>query len=173
MDGSLVERRDETKEGEKICPLPRLSSISLTQGIRSRRSDVIVQFRVVNRKPTPSGCIRYDNYRDRVRRHEVLCEAGRDVFVQNHVHLFGHERIHAVGTRGHWETVKWGENLERQEGGRTNAGRGLGKDIYKLDRGVSQMGYDARTVEGEIYFSEVLRQLLVDLNKLSRWSGFQ
>lgn len=117
--------------------------------MRSRRIAVIVPLRVVNRMPTPtlSGFIRYHDYRDRARRHYVLCEAGRETFVQTHVHLVCHNDIHAEGTRGHWETVKRGENLERQEGERTKVGKLFGKDNCELDRGVSQMGYDALTVE--------------------------
>ena len=57
----------------------------------------VVQLFVVYSKPNPAGFLRYDDHRASVRRRGVLYKASREILVQIHVHLFGHERIHTKG----------------------------------------------------------------------------
>lgn len=50
----------------------------------------------------PPFFLGYDEPRACVWRVGVPYETGRKILVQNSVHFFGHDRIHAVGARGYW-----------------------------------------------------------------------
>ena len=69
-------------------------------GKLTENADVVKPF-AVDSKPNLAGFVQYDNRRAPIRRRGVLYEASREILVQNHVNLFGHGRIPAIGARGH------------------------------------------------------------------------
>ena len=66
----------------------------------------VVQLLVVDHESNSTRFLWDDNHRAHLLRGRMLYEAGREIPVYNRVHLFGHERVYAVGARGHRGTVR-------------------------------------------------------------------
>ena len=106
----------------------------------------------------------------------VLNEASREILVQNRVHLFGHERFHAIGARGHRGAVGWDRNFERQEGTRTSVG-----DVQKISANSIKLPPNwvmtSGSQVGPWKSNEISRRCFGSLcqtcRKLSRWSEFR
>ena len=108
-----MERRDQVKEGENAATAELIQDfVDPGYGELSEDTDVI-QLLVVDSETNPARFLGYDDHRARVGRGGVLYEPGRKVFVQNSVHLLGHDGIHAIGARGHWWASRRNRNLER------------------------------------------------------------
>ena len=119
----LVKRRDEIKKGKYLSAAQLFEDfIDEGYGKLTENADVVQLF-VFDSEANPAGVLRYDDHRARVRRRAVLYEASREILVQNRVHLFGHEKIHATGARDHPGAVEWDQNFEREGGARTKVGR--------------------------------------------------